>query len=117
MDRTPYDQPLRVAGQSLAHGLGVLANSRLEVRNAGYRRFRTQVGIDDSSPDAKRTTRFLVYGDGRLLARSPAMRVGDGPQTLAADVTGVRIVELVALSPGAGGSTLSVDWGTASLTR
>ena len=117
VDRTPYDQPLRVAGQSLPHGLGVLANSRLEIRNAGFRAFRARVGVDDSTSVANRTVRFLVYGDGRLLTQSGAMRVGDGPQDMTADVKGVRIVELVAVSPGAGGASLSVDWGAAALMR
>ncbi len=35
-DRTPYDQELALAGQRFDTGLGVLANSRLEVRNDGF---------------------------------------------------------------------------------
>lgn len=117
VDRTPYDQPLLVAGRALDHGIGVLANSRLEVRNAGFRRLRTTVGVDDSTTDRMRPVTFLVYGDGRLLARSRPLRSGAEPQVLDADVSGVRLVELVARSPGAGGSRVSVDWGQAALTR
>ncbi len=117
VDRTPYDQPMQVAGRALDRGIGVLANSRLEVRNAGYRRFRTLVGVDDSAIDRQRGVTFLVYGDGHLLARSRPARTGTAAQELTADVSGVRIVELVARSPGPGGSRVSVDWGEAALLR
>lgn len=116
-DRTPYDQPLRVAGQRLSHGIGTLVNSRLEVRNAGFRRFRAQVGVDDSGSDRSAAVTFSVYGDGRLLAASRPLRRGDAAQTMNADVTGVRIVELVARSQGGDGSALSTDWGEAALLR
>ena len=116
VDRTPYDQPLGVAGEALPHSLGVLANSRLEVRNTGYRTLRTRVGIDDSTTDRARAVTFLVYGDGRLLAQSRAARGGEAAQELSANVAGVKIIELVARSPGAGGAQISVDWGSAALT-
>ena len=117
VDRTPYDQPLQVAGTPLAHGIGVLTNSRLEVRNASYRAFRAQVGVDDSTANRDRPVTFIIYGDGRLLARSKPMRAGEPAQQLSADVSGMKIVELVASSPGAGGTRVPVDWGMAMLSR
>ena len=113
--RTPYDQPTRVAGALLDHAIGVLANSRLEVRNAGFHHFSAQVGVDDTAPGTAAVT-FFIYGDGRLLAHSRAARAGEAAQSLDADVTGVRIVELVARSPGEAGSPIAVDWGEAALT-
>ncbi|QYE33915.1 NPCBM/NEW2 domain-containing protein [Polymorphobacter sp. PAMC 29334] len=115
--RTPYDQPPMVAGQPLSHTIGVLANSRLEVRNAGFSRFSMRIGVDDSTSDRKRSVTFSIYGDGHLLARSRPMRVGDGAQSLTANVAGVKIVELVTVSDGTGGSPISADWGEAALTR
>jgi alpha-galactosidase len=95
----------------------VLANSRLEVRNAGFGRFQARVGVDDTAAERDRAVTFLVYGDGRLLAQSKPARIGEGAQAIEADVAGVKIVELVARSPGAGGSRMTVDWGEAALTR
>lgn len=117
-DATPYDQALRIGGQGFDTGLGVLTNSRLEVRNAGHTRFEAAVGVDDSSRNGRDAVRFAVYGDGRLLAQSAPMRRGEAPVPLAADISGVRIVEIVARS-----ATLTSDlplvvaWGDAALRR
>ena len=117
VNRTPYDQPMIVKGAALVNGIGVLANSRLEVRNAGYQTFRAKVGVDDSTAVRGRAVTFAVYADGKLVARSKPIALGEAPQTLSAPVAGAKIVELVASSPGAGGSLLSVDWGEAALLK
>jgi alpha-galactosidase len=117
VDRTPYDQPLQVAGEPLAHGIGVLANSRLEVRNRAYRTLHVRVGVDDATTDRTRAVTFLVYGDGRLLARSKPARGGDRAQDLSADVAGKGIIELVTRTEGEAGEPISVDWGSAALLR
>lgn len=117
-DATPYDQGLKVAGQAFDTGLGVLTNSRLEVRNAGYTRFQASVGVDDSTRNTRDPVRFAVYGDGRLLAESAPMRLGVAPSTLAADISGVRIVEMVARSQDLTSDLpLVVTWGDAALRR
>ena len=59
---------------------------------------------------------FYVYGDGKLLARSPAMRFGQAPATLSADIRGVRVVELVARTPRPTRLGEAVTWGEAALT-
>ena len=117
-DATPYDQTLRVGGQSFDTGIGVLTNSRLEVRNDGYARFEAMVGVDDSTRNTRDAVRFTVYGDGRLLAESAPMRFGAAPSPLAADVSGVRIVEIVARSDALTSDLpLVVTWGEAALRR
>jgi hypothetical protein len=116
-DRTPYDQELAIAGQRFDTGLGVLANSRFEVRNGGFRRFTASVGVDDSAEDRSQPVTFLVYGDGKLLARSRALRFGQPPQDLAVDVSGVKLLELVARTPGRSPYPDSVTWGDAALHR
>ncbi|VXC99141.1 NPCBM/NEW2 domain-containing protein [Sphingomonas sp. 8AM] len=95
-DATPYDQTLQVAGRAFDTGLGVLAGSRLEVRNTrGATRFEALVGVDDSTRNTRDATEFFVYGDGRLLARSGARRFGDVVTSLSADVHDVKVIELV----------------------
>jgi hypothetical protein len=109
---------LRVGGQSFDTGIGVLTNSRLEVRNAGYARFEAVVGVDDSTRNTGDKVRFSVYGDGRLLAESAPMAFGEAPASLGADIAGVRIVEIVARSETLTSDLpLVVTWGDAALRR
>ena len=115
-DSTPYGQLLQVAGKRFANGIGILAGSRLEVRNKGFTSFATQVGIDDSATDTSQTVRFAVYGDGKLITQSRLMRWGEPPVPLAANVAGVGIVELVARASGKDTDALPVTWGDARLT-
>jgi alpha-galactosidase len=114
-DSTPYGQILQVAGKPYAAGIGILANSRLEVRNAGYRRVSAQVGVDDSARDRTHGVTFMIYGDGKLLAKSKSLRWGQPAQALSADVAGAKVVELVARSTGANNELLPVTWGGAAL--
>lgn len=114
-DSTPYGLQLGIGGERFDTGIGVLANSRLEVRNAGHVRFAARVGIDDSARSGSQPVTFYVYGDGKLLARSPAMRFGQAPVALTADVRGVRIVELVARASATSARPEPVTWGEAAL--
>ena len=116
-DQTPYGETISVGGRRFDTGIGILADSRLEARNAGYARFSALVGVDDSARDRSQPVTFLVYGDGKLLARSPAMRFGEAPAKLAADVRGVKLVELVARTPRPSRFPDPVAWGEAALTR
>ncbi|WP_010545259.1 NPCBM/NEW2 domain-containing protein [Sphingomonas elodea] len=116
-DATPYGRELEIAGKRLTAGLGVLANSRLEVRNPGYRQLTLSVGVDDSATDASRPVTFTVYGDRKLLASSGPLRRGMVPKSLAVNVAGVKLVELVARAPGAVNEKLPVVWGEAAYHR
>lgn len=117
LDATPFGQALAVAGQRFDTGLGILANSRVEVRNGGFRRFVAQVGVDDSARARQQPVTFLVYGDGQLLMRSKPMRAGDAAQPLDVSIDGVRIVELVARTRKAEIFPDPVTWGEAALLR
>jgi hypothetical protein len=116
-DATPYGRELAVAGKHFTAGLGVLANSRLEVRNAGYRQLTVSVGVDDSATDAAHAVTFQVYGDRRLLATSAPVRRGTAAKPLTVNVAGVKLVELVARSAGAVNERLPIVWGDAALLR
>ena len=114
-DSTPYGQLLQIAGTPYAAGIGILANSRLEVRNGDYRRVEAHVGVDDSARDRTHAVTFMIYGDGKLLAKSKPLRWGQPAQALSADVGGAKIVELVAKSTGGVNEQLPVTWGGAAL--
>lgn len=116
-DRTPYDQELAVAGQRFDTALGVLANSRLEVRNAGFWRFTANVGVDDSAVGRAQAVTFLVYGDGKLLGRSCPLKFGEASQTLSVQVGVVKLIELVARGSKPGQGPQPVTWGEAALQR
>ena len=115
-DSTPYGQLLQVAGKHFSAGVGVLANSRLEVRNnRSAQRFTATVGVDDSATDKTHAVTFAVYGDGKLLATSPAIKWGQPAKALSVPVAGVKLIELVAKSPGGDNMRLPVTWGEAAL--
>ena len=114
-DSTPYGQLLQVAGKRYASGIGILANSRLEVRNEGSNRFVAMVGVDDSATDKTDEVTFAVYGDGKLLATSPATKWGMPAKPLSTSVAGVKLIELVARSPSGDSQRLPVTWGEAAL--
>ncbi|UDF03048.1 NPCBM/NEW2 domain-containing protein [Asticcacaulis sp. AND118] len=118
-DATPYDQALRIGGQGFDTGIGIQSDSRLEVRNtAGYTRFETLVGVDDSTRNTKDRVRFYVYGDGQLLTRSEPVAFGDAPRPLKADITGRQIVEVVARTENRSSDLpLVVIWAEAALRK
>jgi hypothetical protein len=116
-DAAPYGAMLQVAGQPFTSGIGILANSRMEVKSDGqYRRLRALVGVDDSSRNPAGRVQFLVYADGKLVARTATLRLGDAPVPLEADIAGARIVELVARGEAIG-QAASATWGDAALLR
>lgn len=116
-DRAPYGQHLRIAGQPFASGIGILANSRLEVRNTGFGRFASEVGVDDSATDASQRVRFELYGDGKLVAQSDWLAFGRQAQPLHAELRGQTILELVVRTAGPSERPVPVVWGNAALLR
>lgn len=118
-DATPFGQSLQVAGQVFESGIGVLANSRLQVKNdAGYAQFTAAVGVDDSTEHTGQPLRFYVYGDGKLLAESAAVAYGSKAAQLRADVRGVKVIELVVRGSKADAMPPVVaTWGNAQLVR
>lgn len=114
-DRTPFGRPLRLSGKVYDTGIGVLANSRLEVRNRGQARFSAMVGIDDSATARGRRVVFEVYGDGKLLTRSRAVALNEAPVAVEADVRGRKLIELIARADSAPEAALPVVWAEARL--
>jgi hypothetical protein len=116
-DSTPYDQALKIAGQGFTSGIGILANSRMEVKADGYKHFEAKVGIDDSTRNLKDKVTFQVFGDGRLLAETTAA-YGQAAQPLSVDLANVKIVELVARNAAQTSDLpLVVTWGDAALKK
>jgi alpha-galactosidase len=116
-DSTPFGQMLQIAGRPLGGGIGVLVNSRLEVRNRGFRRFTATAGVDDSARNKDRAVTFRVFADGRLVGSSPPMRYGQPGHTFDVNVAGAGIIELVARADAGDNERSPVTWGDAALTR
>lgn len=116
-DRTPYGGELAVAGRRFDTGIGVLANSRIEVRNWGARRFVAEVGVDDSARDRTQPVVFEVYGDGRLLSRTAALTFGAAPVRVEVDIGTVQIVELIARTAEPTRFPDPVAWANAALVN
>jgi alpha-galactosidase len=114
-DSAPYGQILAVSGKPFKAGIGILANSRLEIRNTGARQFQATVGVDDSATDKAHAVIFTIYGDGKRIGQSQPLRWGMVAQPLSAPIEGVRLIELVARSAGADDAELPVTWGDAAL--
>lgn len=119
-DRAPFSKLLRVAGTPFDTGLGVLANSRLEVRNQGFSRFTAKVGVNDSGSRQAGKIVFELWADGRLLAKSKPMAFGEPAAPLEAQVSRATILELVARGDAASSGILAVQpavWADAALLR
>ncbi len=116
-DATPFAQTPKIAGKTYHSAIGTLANSRLEVRNAGFATFTTLAGIDDSAADPTARVRFSVHADGKLLKQTDWLKPGDAPAAISVPVKGARIVELVAEGNRPEMQNVAVNWAEAALDR
>lgn len=116
-DSTPYDQALSVQRQVFRHGVGVLADSRLQVQvPVGSQRFTARVGVDDSTRGKDAAVSFEVWGDGRKLASTVPLKFNQPARELSADLRGVRLIELIARQHRADtAGPLVVTWGEARI--
>jgi hypothetical protein len=115
-DQTALGEAIQLAGKGYRNGIGVLANSRLELKTDGkFRRFAAEVGVDDNSRQVDVPVTFQVYGDGKLLAESDPMKFGDKAHQLGVSIAGVKIVELVVRQTGERKLPASVAWADAAL--
>jgi hypothetical protein len=111
VNAAPSGQPLVVDGKRRANGLGVLADSRLEVRlDKEFTRFRAIAGANE---DVGRSLSYRVYGDGRLLFEKRSTKA----EPIDVPVNGVSVLELVVQREGEGQGPLAVAWADARLVR
>jgi hypothetical protein len=104
----PSGRPLRLAGRTVAQGIGVLAGSRVAVRLDGeFARFRSRVGAGRAAG----TLTYRVVADGRVVYERSAA----APVDVDIAVDGVRSIELVTL--GRAGTVTEVAWAGAELVR
>jgi hypothetical protein len=103
-------KPLRVSGQTYAHGMGFRAPSSVQYEiKPEYRRFVALAGIDENML-SENNGRFLamhssvvfrLFVDGRPLAESPVMRISQEPWRFDVELpAGSRFINLVCLDAG-----------------
>ena len=78
-----------------------------------FKRFTVKVGFDDSTRGKRAAVRFEVYGDGKRLAFSRPMRFGMAANDFSADITGVKVVELIARQLRLDSGNVVVSWAEA----
>lgn len=108
-DGGPNDSRLIcVVGTRYAHGLGVTDDSSIEFFVGGQGgTLTTAVGIDDETADG--SARVLVALDG-VVVEGFAVRAGDAPRTVVADLSGASVVELRTEPDPSSGAGGHVDW-------
>ncbi|WP_198120853.1 NPCBM/NEW2 domain-containing protein [Massilia rhizosphaerae] len=111
VNASPAGTPLIVGGKRRDNGIGVLSDSRLEVRlDKEFSRFRTVAGAND---DTARPLTFRVYGDGKLLFEQS----GTQPVEIDVPVRGVRTLELVVEGKDREAGVALATWADARLMR
>jgi hypothetical protein len=107
--------PLQIGTSSFDHGIGAHAPSKIEIPLDGRcSLFLADVGLDEEVADHGSVV-FEVLGDGQQLATSGIVRGPQAAVPIAADLTGVQRLTLVA-SPGGDGNAFDhADWGDARL--
>ncbi|AEG44646.1 alpha-galactosidase-like protein [Isoptericola variabilis J7] len=107
---------ITIGGTQYDKGIGMHATGALSVDlAANCTSFSAFVGLDDEVTSGVGTTRFQVFGDGRLLAETPVLTGNDGSHELTADVTDVETLRLVAHEATNGKNFDHASWGDARL--
>jgi alpha-galactosidase len=115
IDRSIREQPLAIAGQKFARGVGTHAHSTLWVHlEGGTDRFQASVGVDDAAGGGDRASvAFRIVGDGRTLWKSGLMRLGQPAKAIDLDLKGVKDLLLEVSDGGNGIDFDHADWADA----
>ena len=111
--------PIILGGVTYAKGIGARTKYKLVIDCHGTaKRFTAIVGVHDAGSKQYDNVIFYVEGDGKLLWKSPIMKVGDAPRSIDIDLTGVKKMVLWLRNGdvlGMGGSGPG-DWANPTIT-
>ncbi len=115
MDRSIQDQPLSVAGNTYAKGIGTHAISEIDYElRPDYHRFVAVAGINDEMRNyTQSSVIFEVWIDGRRAAQSTVMRLGDFFYFNLPILPGSKSLRLIAGDAGDGFTCDHADWASA----
>lgn len=107
--------PLRLGGETYAHGIGTHAESDLLIDLKGKAmRFVSAVGVDEEMK-SRGSVVFSVWADGRKVAGSSILRAGEEPELLDVDLTGVKTLRLQVSDAGDSINSDHANWAGARL--
>lgn len=110
---------ITLGGVTNTSGIGARTKYRLVIDCHGTaKRFTAIVGVHDAGSKQYDNVVFYVEGDGKLLSKSPIMKVGDTPQKIDVDLSGVQQLVLWLRNgdlPGMGGDGPG-DWANPTIT-
>lgn len=114
IDKAVTGVGMSIGNRKFDRGLGTHADSTIWVQLDGAaERFVAWVGVDDNAGKGKGSVVFKVFGDGKLLFRSPVMKCGDTPLPVDVSLKGVKLLLLSAISTEDGISFDHADWADA----
>lgn len=111
--------PIKIGNTIYTQGLGAHAITEITVvPPRGARRFVAEVGVDaEMVPPQPSSVRFLVSGNGVLLATTPILRAGELPYQLSVDIEGYDELLLRLDDAGDGVNSDHGDWANARFIR
>ncbi len=125
-DATILLSDLEVAGQTFSKGVCMPAGHfeggvgiDVNIKDLGFTTFASYVGVSDDTVEAlaESSVVFLVMADGKEVARSNVMKLGDEAVLLTADITGAETLRLCVSPAGDGVSTDYAVWGMAAVGK
>ncbi len=115
-DKSVTGKPLSIGGTHYERGVGTHADSLIRLSlNRGAEKFSAFVGVDDNAGNDQAKLSFKVLGDGKMLFKSGAMKLGQAAKKVEVDVTGIKMLLLLVDSAGGSISFAHADWAEAKL--
>ncbi len=105
-------EPLAIAGQPFATGVGTHANSTIYIAPGDSEHFTASVGMNDHPQPG--SAEFIVVGDGKVLWRSGVMKTGQEARKVDVPIKGIRLLALNVTDGGDGISNDHADWAEAA---
>lgn len=112
-DQSTANQPLRLAGKTYAHGLGVQVETVIQLAVNGGTRFTALVGVDDATESATAGVVFAVEADGQTLWRSDELHRGQVPVAVEVGLRGKKELRLLVEEAGPALSQAQAGWADA----
>jgi hypothetical protein len=107
---------LSLRGATFTTGLGAHANSDISLYTGGHcTTFTAIVGVDDETA-GKGSVTFTVLADGRQIAHTGTLTGTSAAQTITANITAARQIDLMVSDAGDGTGNDHADWADARLT-
>jgi alpha-galactosidase len=89
-------RPITLGGIVYPHGIGTQSISEFVLDLKGQaRHFVSMIGLDDSVTYPQASVNFQVWGDDELLFASDTIHLGEAPQFVSVDLTGVEVLTLL----------------------